>query len=88
MAKLSQIFTTNPQTPINTSSKFGEYTTHSVSKCKNKRCQVCNIIIKRKFSASENPQNNIHNKLRSKFQFKKIIFYIIKYTSCNEIYIG
>ena len=32
------------------------FTTYGVTKCKNKRCEVCNIIIKRKSYTFENPK--------------------------------
>ena len=51
-----------------TSSKFEKQTTKGVSKCKNKRCGVCNIIREGKSFTFE---NNIRNKLKFKQQFKK-----------------
>ena len=51
-----------------TSSTFVEHTTHKITKYKNKRCGVCNIIIEGKFFTFENP---------------KTIFIMNKDLSCN-----
>ena len=52
-----------------TASKFGEHTTHGVSKYKYKRCGVCNIIMKGKLYTFENKKND--NKQKPEPQFKK-----------------
>ena len=51
-----------------TSSIFGVHTTYGVTKCKNKRCGVCNIII----------EGKSYN-----FETQKTTFIIITNLSCN-----
>ena len=41
---------------IVTSSKFQEHTMYGVSRCKNKRCGVYNIIIEEKSNTFKNPK--------------------------------
>ena len=51
---------------ILTFSTFGENTTQGVTKCNNKRCKICDIIIEGKSYTFEKPGNKIQNKWRLK----------------------
>ena len=64
------------------SSKFEKHTMHGVSKCKNKRCGECNIIMTVKSYTFEKPRTTfiISKDLSSN---SKIAVYLIKYTNCK-----
>ena len=71
---------------ILTSSTFGKNTTQGVTKCNNKRCKICDMIIEGKSYAFKN--------LETKFKINKDlncnsknVVYIIEYSKCKEIYI-
>ena len=70
-----------------TSSKLGEHTTHRISKGKNKRCGVCNIIIEGKSFTFENPKTIFIISNDLSYNLKNVVC-IVKCTNCKEIYIG
>ena len=60
---------------------------HGVSKCKNRRCVVCNIIKEGKSYTFEKTKITFIINRNLSFNSKNVV-YIIKYTNYNEIYIG
>ena len=67
-----------------TLSEFTVYMTHEVSKCKAKRCGICNIIIEEKSYTFKNSKTIfiMNRNLNSK---SKNIVYVIKCTNWHEI---
>ena len=72
---------------ILTSSTFGESTTHGVTKCNNKRCKVCDIIIEGKSYTFKNPETKFRIDKNLSCNTKNVV-YIIECGECKEIYIG
>ena len=72
---------------IITSFTFGEITTQGVTKCNNKRCKICDIIIEGKSSPFKDPKTKF--KINKDFSCNsKNVVYIIECSKCKEIYIG
>ena len=72
---------------ILTSSKFGENTTRGVTKCNNKRCKICDIIMEGKSYTFKNLE--IKFKINKNWScHSKNVVYIIESRECKEIYIG
>ena len=65
--------------------KFGEYTVHGASKCNNKKCGGCNVIMDGKSHTFKNPKTTFMINLGSN---SKNVVYIIICTDCSNIYIG
>ena len=72
---------------ILTSSTFGENTTQGVTKCNNKRCKICDIIIEGKSYTFKNPETKAKINKNLSCNSENIV-YIIEYSECKEIYIG
>ena len=72
---------------ILTSSTFGENTTQGVTKCNNKWCKICDIIIEGKSYTFKNLETkfNINKDLSCN---SKNVVYIIECRKCKEICIG
>jgi len=72
---------------ILTSSKFGIRTTQGVSKCGNRRCGVCNIIIEGTTYTFKNPHTTFKINRNLDCTSKNVV-YVIECTNCKKIYIG
>ena len=66
---------------------FGENTTLGVTKCKNKRYKICNIIIEGKSYTFKNPETKFKINKNLSCNSKNIV-YIIECSECQEIYVG
>ena len=73
---------------ILTSSIFGENTTQGVTKCKNKRCKICDIIIEDNSYTFKNHETKFKMNLKNLSCNSKNVVYIIECSECNEIFIG
>ena len=70
------------------SSTFGKKnTTLVVTKCKNKRCKICDIIIEGKSYAFKNPETRFKINKNLSCNSKNVV-YIIEWNERKEIYIG
>ena len=72
---------------ILTSSTFEKNTTQGVTKCKNKRCKICDIIIEGKSYTLKNPETKFKINKNLSCNSKNVV-YVIKCNECKEIYIG
>ena len=72
---------------ILTSSTFGKNTTQGVTKCKNKRCKICDIIIEGKSYTFKNPETKFKINNNLSCNSKNAVF-VIECNECKEIYIG
>ena len=72
---------------ILTSSTFEKNTTQGVTKCKNKRCKICDIIIEGKSYTFKNPETKFKINKNLSCNSKNVV-YVIKCNECKEIYIG
>ena len=70
-----------------TSSTFGENTTQRVTKCNNKRCKICDVIIEEKPFTFKNPETKFKINKDLNCNSKNVV-YIIKCSKRKEIYIG
>ena len=62
-------------------------TTQGVTKCKNKRCKICDIIIEGKSYTLKNPETKFKINKNLSCNSKNEV-YIIEGNECKEIYIG
>ena len=72
---------------ILTSFTFGENTTQGVTKCNNKRCKICDIIIEGKSYTFKNPKTKFKINKDLSCDSKNVV-YIIKCSKSKEIYTG
>ena len=72
---------------ILTSSTFGNDTIQGATKCKNKRCKICDMIIEYKSYTFKNPETKFKINKNLSCNSKKVV-YIIECNECKEIYIG
>ena len=72
---------------ILTSATFGENTTLGVTKSKNKRCKICDIIIEDKSYTFKNPETKFKINKNLSCNSKNVV-YIIECSESKEIYIG
>ena len=72
---------------ILTSSTLGENKTQRVTKCNNKRCKICDIIIEGKSYTFKNAETKFE--INKNLSCNSInVVYIIECSECKEIYIG
>ena len=72
---------------IHTSSTFEKNTTQGVTKCKNKRSKICDIIIEGKSYTFKNPETKFKINKNLSCNSKNLV-YVIECNECKKIYIG
>ena len=65
---------------------YGENTTQGVTKCYNKRCKICDIIIEGKSNTFKKPETKFKINKNLSCNSKNVV-YIIECSKCKEIYI-